>query len=195
MAIVGLSRIYVAKYAAGSGTPTYSDGTLLAKAVEMSVELESADDNNDYADNEISESDTTFGGGTLTLTTDDLSQEGSALILGITPSAVTGLTPEVKELVYDDDMVPPYLGAGSIIKKIKNGMEKWRAVVLPKVKFSVPSDSATTQGETIEWQHPEITANIYRDDSAKHRWKREATFDTEEEAAAYIKKLLNIAED
>lgn len=192
MATVGLSRTYVAKYNANGGNPTYSGGTLLAKAVEMNVELESADDNNDYADNDISESDTTFGGGTLTLTTDDLLQEGSALILGITPSAVAGVTPEAKELIYDDDMVPPYLGYGTIVKKIKNGAVKWRAVILPKIKFSVPSDAATTQGETIEWQHPELTAAIYRDDSAKHRWKREATFDSEAGAESYIKKLLNI---
>lgn len=182
----------MAKYNANGGNPTYSDGTLLAKAVEMNVELESADDNNDYADNEISESDTTFGGGTLTLTTDDLLQDGSALILGITPSAVAGVTPEAKELIYDDDMVLPYLGYGTIVKKIKNGAVKWRAVILPKIKFSVPSDAATTQGETIEWQHPELTAAIYRDDSAKHRWKREATFDSEAGAESYIKKLLNI---
>lgn len=192
MATVGLSRVYVAKYDANGGNPTYSGGTLLSKAVEMNVELESADDNNDYADNEISESDTTFGGGTLTLTTDDLLQDGSALILGITPSAVAGVTPEAKELIYDDDMVPPYLGYGTIVKKIKNGAVKWRAVILPKIKFSVPSDAATTQGETIEWQHPELTAAIYRDDSAKHRWKREATFDSEAGAESYIKKLLNV---
>lgn len=192
MATVGLSRVYVAKYDANGGNPTYSGGTLLSKAVEMNVELESADDNNDYADNEISESDTTFGGGTLTLTTDDLLQDGSALILGITPSAVAGVTPEAKELIYDDDMVPPYLGYGTIVKKIKNGAVKWRAVILPKIKFSVPSDAATTQGETIEWQHPKLTAAIYRDDSAKHRWKREATFDSEAGAESYIKKLLNI---
>ena len=195
MATVGLSRVYVAKYDANGGNPTYSGGTLLAKAVEMNSELKSADDNNDYADNEISESDTTFGGGTLTLTTDALLQEGSAMILGITPSAVAGVTPEAKELIYDDDMVPPYLGYGSIIKKIKNGAVKWRAVVLPKIKFSVPSDAAKTQGGTIEWQHPELTATIYRDDSAKHRWKRDATFDSEAGAESYIKKLLNIGEE
>lgn len=193
MAVIGLSKPYVAKYSASGGV-SYSDGTLLAKAVEISVELESADDNNDYADNEISESDTTFAGGTLTLTTDDLMQDGSALILGITPAAVEGLTPEVKELIYDDDMTPPYLGFGAIVKKKKGGAFKWRAIVLPKIKFQVPEDAATTQGEEIEWQHPELTATIYRDDSEKHRWKREATFDTETAAEAYIKKILNIAE-
>ena len=48
------------------------------------------------------------------------------------------------------------------------------------------------QGETIEWQVPELTATIMRDDSAKHRWKREATFTTEAQAEAYIKNRLSI---
>ena len=58
--------------------------------------------------------------------------------------------------------------------------------------FSVPSDAATTQGETIEWQVPELTATIMRDDSATHMWKREATFTTEAQAETYIKDRLNI---
>ena len=81
---------------------------------------------------------------------------------------------------------------GFIVKKKVNGVYKWRAVVLTKVMFAVPSDSATTQGETIEWQVPELSATIMRDDSATHVWKREATFTTEAQAEAYIKDRLNI---
>ena len=46
MAVIGLSKPYVAKYSASGGV-SYSDGALLAKAVEISVELESVDDSND----------------------------------------------------------------------------------------------------------------------------------------------------
>ena len=99
----------------------------------------------------------------------------------------------VKELVYDDAQVTPYLGVGFIIKKKVNGAYKWRGVVLPKVMFSVPEDAATTQGESIEWQTPELTGTIMRDDSATHVWKKEATFTTEAQAEAYIKARLGIA--
>ena len=137
-----------------------------------------------------------FAGGTLTLSTTDLSPEVSAAILGITPAAVseiTGVTDEdVKELVFDDNQVTPYLGVGFIVKHIVNGVTKWRGIVLTKVIFSVPPDSATTQGETIEWQVPELTGTIMRDDSAAHAWKREAMFTTEAQAETYIKDRLSI---
>ena len=58
--------------------------------------------------------------------------------------------------------------------------------------FSVPSDAATTQGESIEWQVHELSATITRDESEKHAWKKEATFSTEAQAEAYIKDRLNI---
>ena len=101
----------------------------------------------------------------------------------------------VKELIFDDDQVTPYLGVGFIVKKRKGGLDKWRGIVLTKCMFAVPSDAATTQGETIEWQVPELNATVMRDDSASHMWKREATFSTEAQAEAYIKNRLNITEE
>ena len=132
----------------------------------------------------------TIEGGTMTITTDDLDQAGSALLLGITPKSVTIGGKEIEELVFDDDAIAPYLGFGCVIKKKRNNAIKWRAVVFTKVMFAIPSDAATTQGETIEWQTAELEATIMRDDSAKHVWKREATFDTESDAEAYIKSVL-----
>lgn len=196
MATIGLSKPHYAVYSAGSGTPSYASGGVMGKATQADVEIETSEDNNLCADNAIAETDRSFAGGTLTLSTDDLSQEVSKAILGLTEqplSEITGVTDEdVKELVYDDTQQTPYLGVGFIIKKKVNGVYKWRAVVLTKVMFAVPSDSATTQGESIEWQVPELSATIMRDDSATHMWKREATFTTEAQAEAYIKDRLNI---
>lgn len=193
MAGVGLSKCYAAVYANTEGTITYSNGTLIGKAVEYSTSLETGDDNNLYADNGIAESDRSFAGGTMTISTDDLEQAGSALILGITPSTISVGGTEVTELIYNDDMVVPDMGYGTIIKKKVGGVYKYRAVILTKIKFNIPDDAATTQGETIEWQTPTLTATIMRDDSVKHAWKREATLDSEAEAEAYIKQVLNVA--
>lgn len=197
MATIGLSKPYYAVYANTSGTVSYSGGAVMGKATEANIEIETSEDNNLYADNAIAETDRQFTGGTLTLSTDDLSQEVSKAILGLTEQAltdITGITDEdVKELIYDDTQVTPYLGIGFIVKKVKNGVTAWRGIVLTKVMFSIPSDAATTQGESIEWQVPELTATIMRDDSATHMWKREATFTTEAQAEAYIKDRLDIA--
>ena len=188
MATIGVSKPHVAKYVNTDGTVSYTDVTKLAKAVQFSAEISSGEgSNNLYADNGVAESDKSFVGGTMTITTDDLDQEGSALLLGLTPKSITVDGKEISELVYDDDAVAPYLGFGCIIKKKRNNAIKWRAVVFTKVMFAIPSDAATTQGETIEWQTSELEATIMRDDSAKHAWKREATFDTEADAEAYIK--------
>ena len=196
MATIGLSKPYYAVYANASGTVSYSGGAVMGKATEANIEIETSEDNNLYADNAIAETDRQFTGGTLTLSTDDLSQEVSKAILGLTEQAltdITGITDEdVKELIYDDTQVTPYLGVGFIVKKVKNGVTAWRGIVLTKVMFSIPSDAATTQGESIEWQVPELTATIMRDDSATHMWKREATFTTEAQAEAYIKDRLDV---
>lgn len=196
MATIGLSKPYYAVYSNTGTTVTYATGSVMGKATEANIEIETTDGNNLYADNAIAETDRSFAGGTLTLSTDDLSQEVSKAILGLREEALTDITgitdEEVSELIYDDQQATPYLGVGFIIKKKVGGVYKWRGVVLTKVMFSVPSDAATTQGETIEWQVPELTATIMRDDSATHMWKREATFTTEAQAETYIKDRLSI---
>ena len=197
MATIGLSKPYYAIYAEAGGVVSYSDGAVMGKATEANISIETTEDNNLYGDNGLAETDRRFANGTLTLSTTDLSQEVSKTILGLTEQAITGIDgvtdTSVKELVYDDAQVTPYLGVGFIIKKKVNGAYKWRGVVLPKVMFSVPEDAATTQGESIEWQTPELTGTIMRDDSATHVWKKEATFTTEAQAEAYIKARLGIA--
>lgn len=196
MATIGLSKPYYAIYAEAGGVVSYSDGAVMGKATEANISIETTEDNNLYGDNGLAETDRRFANGTLTLSTTDLSQEVSKAILGLTEQAITGIDgvtdTSVKELVYDDTQVTPYLGVGFIIKKKVNGAYKWRGVVLPKVMFSVPEDAATTQGESIEWQIPELTGTIMRDDSPTHMWKREATFTTEAQAEAYIKNRLSI---
>nr|DAZ48322.1 MAG TPA: tail tube protein [Caudoviricetes sp.] len=196
MATIGLSKPYYAIYAEAGGVVSYSDGAVMGKATEANISIETTEDNNLYGDNGLAETDRRFANGTLTLSTTDLSQEVSKAILGLTEQAITGIDgvtdTSVKELVYDDTQVTPYLGVGFIIKKKVNGAYKWRGVVLPKVMFSVPEDAATTQGESIEWQTPELTGTIMRDDSPTHMWKREATFTTEAQAEAYIKNRLSI---
>lgn len=196
MATIGLSKPYYAIYAEAGGVVSYSDGAVMGKATEANISIETTEDNNLYGDNGLAETDRRFANGTLTLSTTDLSQEVSKAILGLTEQAITGIDgvtdTSVKELVYDDAQVTPYLGVGFIIKKKVNGAYKWRGVVLPKVMFSVPEDAATTQGESIEWQTPELTGAIMRDDSATHAWKKEATFTSEAQAEAYIKARLGI---
>ena len=195
MAVIGVSQPKYAVYTNNGGTISYGTVKPLGKATEVNIEITSSSDNNLYADNAIAETEHTFQDGTLTLNTDDLSQTASKDILGIIESplsAIAGVTDEgVNELIYDNRQTTVYVGIGLVVKKIVGGETSWRAIVLPKCAFSIPADSAVTQGQTIEWQVPELTATIMRDDSEYQRWKSEATFTTEAQAVAYISARLS----
>lgn len=196
MATIGLSKPYYAKYSYDelTGKASYSDGGLMGKLVEMSNEPETTEDSNLYADNGIAESERAFSGGSVSFTTDHFTQEVTKTILGVKEESVTvdGAT-DATELIFDDDANAPYLGVGYIIKGKKNGEHVWRGVVLLKVMFSIPSESATTQGESIEWQTPELSATIMKSDEGAHPWRRQADFKTEAAADAYIRQILNIS--
>lgn len=200
MAIIGASKPFYAKYRQVGNAVQYYDGGVIGALVQFNIEVEGNDNSNDfYADNRVQETQRNkFSNGNLTMQTDDLRQEVSKVLLGIKEQAlptIPGITTTGgKELIYDDDLNTPYLGIGMVQKKQIDNIEHWRAVILCKVMFSVPADAATTEGETIDWQVPELAATFMRDDSAKHMWKREATFDTENEAIAYLKYMLNIPE-
>lgn len=198
MAIIGVSKPLYAVYSASGNKVTYATGGVLGKLTEINLEIEVSKDNDMYADNGVAETDRTFSNGKLTLKPDDLSQEVAKAILGVQESeigsGVSGVTDVgVKELIYDESQVTPYLGIGFIVKKKVKGVTGWRAVLLTKCMFAVPSDAATTQGESIEWQVPELSATVMRDDSENHAWKKEATFTTEAQAEAYLKARLSIA--
>lgn len=193
MAGVGLAIPIAARYIDdGNGNISYQNGLRFAKAVEFSTEFGDNKANNLYADNGIAETQNMFSGGTLTLTTDDLDNEASKLILGITEKEITYNGKKVSVLVNKADDVSPYLGFGVTIKRQKDGKAIHTAVILPKVSFSVPADSATTQGESIEWKTPSLSGTIMRDDTPEHNWKYRADFQTEAAAVEFIKWFLKM---
>lgn len=195
MATVGLSKPYFALYENSGTAVTYSEGQVIGKAVELSMELEGQEPNALYADNSIAESASMFSGGTLTIKTDDLLPAPLSKALGLTLQTISNTnitTPSAQEIVYGNAQSVPFVGFGAIVKKIQSGATKWMAVIWPKIQFQTPGLSAVTQGETIEWQTPELTATIMRDDTATANWMRTALLDTEADAETYIKSFLSI---
>lgn len=197
MATIGLSKPYFSVYSNSGSTVTYASGGLFGKATEMDIELNDGNSNILYADNGPAESDTQFSGGTVTITTDELSANALTTALGMVEEAiaVTDVTTVgAKWLINNDNQAVPYIGVGGIAKKMINGSIKYVAVVLDKVKLRNLSQSITTQGETIEWQTPSVTGDIFRSDKTAHDWRRISTpLDTEAEAELCVKTYLNIA--
>lgn len=196
MATIGLSKPYFAVYSASGSTVTYANGGLFGKATEMNIELNDGGNNILYADNGPAESDNQFSGGTVTITTDELSAAALTTALDMVEEeiTITGVTTTgAKWLINNDQQVVPYVGVGGVAKKMIGGVIKYVAVVLDKVKLRNIAQSITTQGETIEWQTPSVTGDIFRSDKTNHDWRRISTpLDTEEEAELCVKSYLNI---
>ena len=187
---------WVAKYANNNGTVTYSGGIPLARGVDVSLSVESAGDNNFYADNVLAETDTqAFSSGTLSLTVDGLKQAAYKLITGVTTSQAVSFTGGTVTFdVWDDQAAVPYVGVGFVVRYMEAGVTTYVPVIIRKVKFNDPEIAAATQEESIDWQTQALEATILRDDTANHAWKMVGAEQTTE-AAAYnaIKKFLTAA--
>lgn len=185
---IGFSKPYVALYSESGGVVTYSSGQLLARGVSVSVESDSSDNNNFFADNIVAETDAgSFTGGTATLTVDGLLQDAEKLVQGLPTADAAGF------LNYDDDQVVPYVGIGFIIKYMSEGVTYYTPVIFPKARAGQFSVNAETQGESISWQTAEIPFTIFKDDTAKHQWKKVGgELADEATAEAAIKTFLGI---
>lgn len=191
MAIKGLSIPVVGKYANNNGTVTYSDPTVANKAIEYSISWTVGDNNPLYADNNIAENDKgTFQSGELSLTTADLPQELSVLLLGTKTITEKMGEENITTQIFDDSVNAPYLGFGIIELHQEDDTDSYRAIFLNKVFFNLPENAASTKGETIEWQTPTITGTIQRSDevneNVSHPWMQDAWFETESAALAWL---------
>lgn len=186
----GFSEPYVAKYSNAGTTVTYSGGMKLGRGVSMNVEVESADDNNFFADDQIAESETgIMTSATGTFTIDGLEPEAATLVLGLPEKGQETIkeTP-VDVYDYDDRMSAPYVGVGVLRRVMMKGVTTWEPIVFTKVKFNIPGDEAATQEDQIDWQTQDLDASIVRDDTENHRWKRVFARQTTKAAAVAILK-------
>lgn len=199
MATIGLSHPFYAKYANDGSIVTYSGGGSMGKFTELQVNLNDADTNILYGDNAPDETDNQFSGGTLDASTTELMPDVAKDVLGTKQEpvgTVAGMTTTGATWnVYDDDQAAPNLGFGGVIKKQVDGVIKWVAFVFNKIQFKTAIQSAVTQGETIDWQVPTISATIMRSDAPKHPWYRDSSLlDTEEDAILLVKQYLGITD-
>ena len=194
--ITGYSKPFVALYNNNEGTITYSSGMPLARGVDVSVEAETGDAVNFYADNVMAESvGGVFTGATITLTVDGLKDAARKLIMGL-PNAepLTVGSDSVDIYTYDDRQNIPNVGIGFVIRYMESGVTTYQPVVFTKASFSVDGLDAATQEEEIEFQTTELEASLMRDDSAHHAWRKIGADQTTETAAVnVVKALLNIS--
>lgn len=187
--VTGFSKPYVAVYTNDETEVTYTNGQILARGVSVSLDVESSDDNNFYADNITAETAAgTFTSGTVTLTVDGLKAEAEKLLVGLPDADDDGF------VAYGASQQIPYVGVGFVVRVQSGGVVSYIPIVLPKVVFNNPSLEAATQEDEIDWQTQELKGAILRDDTEETAWKyRGENFATEALAEAAIKTKLQIA--
>lgn len=186
--ITGYSKPYVAKYTYDTSGVSYSSGQALARGVSIIIDPDDNSDNKFYADNvEAENAGTKFNGGTITQEVDGLKTAAKKLIFGLPTADSDGWTD------FGDNQSVPYIGYGCVVRYMEDGDELWAPLILPKIMYNPAGTSANTQEEEIDWQTQELTAQIYRDDTENHNWKKEGeALSTEAAAEAKIKAFLNI---
>jgi len=172
---VGLKHPVYALYSDTTGSPVYTAGAVMAKAMSASIKINR---NNEilYADDDIDEIDQSFISGTETLGLNELPLEIQSVLLG--HAIANG------EMTANKGDKSPYVGHGFFGKVRRSGVDKWRAIWFTKLQFAEPDDETETQGEKVVFKTPSVEGTIMKDITGN--WKNEKVFDTEPEAIAWL---------
>lgn len=188
MVTTGFSKPIIALYSNEGQVVTYTSPQSLGRGVNVSLEIDTADDNNFYADNALAETETaSFTSGSATITVDGLENTAATAIFGLPePTELTVQSPSttVQMQGYGEALNPPFVGFGCVRRTMNAGVTQYWPFILPKIKFGLPSESMATQENQIDWQTQELTATVMRDDTAAANWKVVSAEDLSSEAAA-----------
>lgn len=186
--VTGFSKPYVAAYTYADNAITYTNAQELARGVKVSLEPESSDASNFYANNIVAETEGGgFTGATLTLTVDGLFASAERFILGLQAAGEDGFSD------YNASSKAPFVGVGFIVRSMSNHNTLYTPVVLYKTMFKQPTQEAETQGDEINWQTTELEATVMRADTSDLRWKAVGSdYDTEAEALTALQTKLGV---
>ena len=179
MAKIGLNNFRYGIATIGSdGSITYGVATKPGKAVSFSFEPTKSDAKL-YADDSLAESDSQVTGGTCTIGIDRFDDTTMAALLGHTNND--------GEIISSSNDVAPYVGLGRVTRLLIDGVQSFRVTFLSQVKFSEPSQSDTTRGESIEFSTYELEGNVVV--PANGVWRIEKTFTDQSDAISYLEGL------
>lgn len=147
-----------------SSAPTYSGGTPIGKMITVTttpntsvVDL--------YGDDEIAESVANPTQGAIALNITTIPNTAAQTMFNVT---VTAITPAVTGLVQNNvkyaDAEYPFTGFGWIEVELVDGVRIYVVHWLPRVKWQLPANTATTRGAAVQFNTKTINGNYYYDD-------------------------------
>ena len=170
--------------------PTYGTGVVIQEARNCTIN-KTYNDNPLYGDDRIVDDDNGLQALTASFEPTGLSDADRVLLFGEKVAAVsTGLTGQ-----WEGDNATPYGGFGYIRKMRDNGVKKFEAWIILKIKFTEDSQATSTKEGSISWGTPTLNgraAGLYIDSSDELKWRVHYTFDTIAAAKAWINQILNV---
>lgn len=181
MAYYGLRKPFVASY--NKETGVYSNGFQCGKAIGVNITpnyVEGAL----YADDEQDEYEKAFTNANVTLNTNTLPIAAANTMYGHEIDEETG------SIIYRTTDESNYVGVGFVVAQTVSGIKSFVATIVTCVKFTEAAEDFTTKGESITYVTPSQEGLAIADKNSK--WKEKQTFDTADEAIAFIRSYLNI---
>ncbi|GMU16082.1 major tail protein [Waltera acetigignens] len=183
MANFGLSKPWIAKL--NPATNTYSDAFKCGKAISTAV-TPNYNEAPLYADNQQTENVTEFKNANVSIGTDRLPSEAAMVMFGHTVAENGEESSKSKDEAG-------YIGYGFITAEQLDGVKKYRACVLLKVKMKEGEESFETKGDSIVFKTPSLSGTAIANEEGEWRIKS-PYYATEAEADQWIQKKFGVVE-
>lgn len=170
--------------------PVYGTGIVIQEARNATIS-KTYNDNPLYGDDRIVDDDNGMTALTCSFEPTGLSDSDRVLLFGEKTKSVGSVTAQV-----ETDAETTYGGFAYIRKMRDNGVKKFEAWLILKIKFMEESQSTSTKEGTISWGTPTLNgraAGLYIDNTDALSWRVHYTFDTIAAAKQWINTVLNVS--
>ena len=176
--------------------PVYGNGVVIQEARNCTIN-KTYNDNPLYGDDRIVDDDNGLQALTASFEPTGLSDSDRVLLFGEKVEGISGVTGFSGAMSgqWEGDNKTPYGGFGYIRKMRDNGVKKFEAWVILKIKFTEESQSTATKEQQISWNCPTLNgraAGIDIDGSGKQAWRVHASFETLSAAKSWLNTKASI---
>lgn len=169
--------------------PETGAGMILGKAVGVDIEPQYSEASL-FGDNTKAEYDKSFKSAKVKLEVTTLPLQAHNMLFGhMVTDATEGKEASVINKASDS---AKYVGFGVYTEEKVDGASKFVAAWMQKVKFTDPTNSWTTKGDSIEYKTATIEGEALAGDDGI--WKETHIFATEAEVVDYLKEKCGITE-
>ena len=196
MAQYDLRDIKVAKYVNNNGTVTYTGATKAGDAMAVNLEMRNAEGRL-YAESTLAEYMRKAVGGTISMGVKFLSDAVQTLLFGASAKSRSITyqvgTTEVTESVTGVAYGANYVGVACYSPCMRDGVQKYLCLFIPKTMFGPPAMTLQTCGADITFQTPTTSGEFLASDAADKELFETVTVDSEAAAKAWVDAVFTAA--